>query len=342
MKKALTVIIAGFVLCSGMLFGTKWIVEAVGKPDSFLVSKEHIYIGEKHRVYIYALKNFKLLKTFGHPGEGPGEFKLGHGVNSLTIDLVDNKLAVGSIGKLSLFTPEGKPIEERKVPFMQRFVPIENVFLSSTFLDSGKGFQVQGIALFDKEMKRKKILLKTDNPVGMGVKIFVPKPNYKYILYKNRIYLSADLDSLDIRVFDIQGNQRLTITHSGEKLKIPDAYIKKMKDYYRTSPDWKNFWEYLKQYLTFREYFPAVRDFFIDNDLIYIQTYKVAKQRAKWLVFGLRGNIKGTAVLPVTDFHTDHLPLHGILNGHYYYLKENLEEEIWEINRLEIRLDPLP
>jgi hypothetical protein len=127
-----------------------------------------------------------------------------------------------------------------------------------------------------------------------------------------------------------------SINHQTGKLKIPDAYIEKLKHYYQTSPDWKNFWNYLKQYLTFPDHFPAVRDFFIDQDLIYIQTFQVKNQQAKWLVFDLRGNLKGTTFLPVTDFYTDHLPLHGILDGLYYYLRENLEEEAWEINWVKI------
>lgn len=345
MKKMRAFTIMILMLSPGLIFGVKWKVEEIGKPDTFLVSKGHIYIGEKHRVYIYSLKNFKLIKTFGNPGEGPGEFKLGHGVNSLTVDTVDDKLAISSIGKLSIFTPEGDPLGEHKVPFMQRFIPMKGGFLSSTFLDSGEGFQVQGIALFDMDMKRKKVLLKTNNPVGMGVKIFVPKPNYKYILYKNSIYLSADLDSISIRVFDLQGKLRSTITRAGERLKIPDAYIRKMKEYYRTSPDWKNFWEYLRQYLTFPDYFPAVRDFFIDQNLVYIQTFQVENKQAKWLVFDLEGNLKGKACLPVTDFYTDRIPLHGILDRFYYFLEENLEEEVWEIVHMKIevkKMEQLP
>ena len=338
MKKTLVIIVISFMFWPGIIFGGKWIVEEVGKPDTFLVSKGHIYIGEKHRVYIYSLLGLKLIRTFGNPGEGPGEFKLGHGVNNLTIDAVDGKLAIGSIGKLSLFTPEGDPLEERKVPFMQRFIPIKGGFLSSTFLDGGEGFQVQAIALFDRDMKRKKVLLKTKNPVGMGVKITVPKPNHKYIVYQDKIYLSGDLDSISIRTFDLQGNPLATVTHHPEKLKLSDAYIKKMKDYYRTSPDWKNFWEYLKQYLTFPDYFPAVRDFFIDQDMIYIQTFQVKDQQAKWLVFDVQGDLKGKAYLPATNFYTDQIPLHGILNSYYYYLEEDIDEEVWKINRLKIEV----
>ncbi len=338
MKKMVTVIVMVFIFCPSIVLGSKKILYEVSKPDAFLLTKNHIYIGEKHRVYIYSLQDLKLIKKFGNPGEGPGEFKLGHGINSLTIDAVDGKLAIGSIGKLSLFTLEGNPIGECKVPPMQRFIPVEGGFISSTSLATGEGFQVQGIALFDKEMRRKKILLRTNTPVGMGVKIFVPKPNYKFIVYKEKIYLSSDLDTISIRVFDFKGNRLSPIDHQADKLKVPAAYIEKLKTYYRTSPEWKIFWNYLKQYLTFPDHFPAVRDFFIDQDLIYVQTFQVKNRQIKWLVFDLKGNLKGNTHLPAINFYTDQATLHSILDGFYYYLEENIEKEVWEINRFQIKL----
>lgn len=338
MKKMIIVILMVFAFCPDIVFGSKGILDEVFQPDAFLLTKNHIYIGEKHRVYIYSLRDLKLIKKFGNPGEGPGEFKLGHGINNLTIDAVDGKLAIGSIGKLSLFTLQGDPIGEHKVPSMQRFIPLEGGFLSSTSLAAEEEFQVQGIALFDKEMRRKKILLRTNTPVGMGVKIFVPKPNYKFIVYKEKIYLSGDLDTISIRIFDFKGNRMSPIVHQTDKLKIPAAYIEKLKTYYRTSPEWKNFWNYLKQYLTFPDHFPAVRDFFIDQDLIYVQTFQVKNRQIKWLVFDLKGNLQGNTHLPAINFYTDQATLHGILDGFYYYLEENIEKEVWEINSFQIKL----
>ena len=101
---------------------------------------------------------------------------------------------------------------------------------------------------------------------------------------------------------------------------------------------WKNFWNYLKQYLTFPDHFPAVKDFFIDQDLIYVQTFQVKNRQIKWLVFDLKGNLQGNTHLPAINFYTDQVTLHGILDGFYYYLEENIEKEVWEINSFKIKL----
>lgn len=338
MKNSFIIILMVLIFCLNIVFGSEGVLEEILKPDSFLLFKGNIYIGEKHQVYIYSLQNLKLIKKIGKPGEGPGEFKLGHGINSLSLDVADGKLVIGSIGKLSLYTLEGHPIEEHRIPSMQHFLPLENGFLSSTFLDGGEGYQVQGIALFDPNLKIKKILLKTNHPVGMGVKIIVPKPNYKFIVHQEKIYLSSDLDTIAITVYDLKGNRLSSINHQTDKLKIPDTYIEKLKTYYRTSPDWKDFWNYLKQHLTFPDHFPAIRDFFIDQDLIYVQTFQLKNGVIEWLVFDLKGNLKGHTRLPALNFYTDQAALHGIMGGFYYYLEENIEKEVWEINRSDIKL----
>jgi len=331
-----------FILSAPAVFpGQAEVLPEVMKPDQFLLSGNRMYIGEKHRVYILSLPDVKLVQTIGKPGEGPGEFKLGHGINNLTIDVVDGKLAIGSIGKLSLFTLAGKFLEEFKVPAFSHFIPIKGGYISSTSVAKGEDLPVQGIVLFDREMKRKKILLETTLFTGMGADIPVPKPSHKFLVYGNNIYVSGDRESIAIEVFDLEGNRRSRISYPAKRNRITQEYIRKLKNYYKTSPDWKNYWDYLKQYLSFPDYFPAVRDFLIDRDLIYVQTFEVENQRIKWLVFDLNGNLKKEARLPVIHFHTDRSPLHGIRQGTYYYLEENIEEEAWELKKIQIDDAPM-
>jgi hypothetical protein len=336
MKKMLWLLLIVILSASGVFPGQSAVLPEVMNPDRFLLNGNRLYIGEKNRVYIFSLPDIKLIHTFGQPGEGPGEFKLGHGINSLTIDVVDEKLAIGSIGKLSLFTLTGKFLKEVRVPAFSHFVPIKGGYLSSTSLPVGERLPVQGIVLFDPEMRQRKILVKTSISTGMGAEMPVPKPNYKFLVYGDMIYISGDPASIAIEVFDLEGNRRSRISHPAKRIRVPAGYIRKMKTYFQTSPDWKNYWNYLKQYLTFTDYFPAVRDFFIDRDFIYVQTFEVENRRIKWLVFDLNGNLKKEVRLPVIDFYTDQAPLHGIRQGIYYYLEENIEEEAWEVKRIQI------
>ena len=44
------------------------------KPQLILLDKTQMYITEDTSIFIYSLKDFKLIKKFGKRGEGPQEF----------------------------------------------------------------------------------------------------------------------------------------------------------------------------------------------------------------------------------------------------------------------------
>jgi len=336
MEKFSIFLLAVMIFIPGLMPVSAEVVPGVLKPDTFHLGANHLYIGEKHRVSIFTLPELEWVRSFGDAGEGPWEFKLGHGIHTLTIDTLDGQLVIGSIGKLSLYTPTGDPLSEIRVPSFSRFVPVKGGYLAHTSLPVEDGLPVQGTVLFDPDLKRKKILLKTSMATGMGAKVYVPAPGHKFLVYKDKIYLSEDPGSISIGIFDLQGNRLTRISHPAEKIKVPSGYIRKLTDHYKTSPDWKNYWNYLKDYLTFPDYFPAVRDFFIDGDLLYLQTYRLKGDQIQWLVFDLAGNLNSEVWLPAVNFYTDQPPLHGILEGTYYYLVENIEQETWELEKLPI------
>ena len=46
------------------------------KPNRIYLDQDRIYITERTKVFVYSLKDYKLINTFGKQGEGPGEFKI--------------------------------------------------------------------------------------------------------------------------------------------------------------------------------------------------------------------------------------------------------------------------
>ena len=47
----------------------------LNNPVQIAVLQNRLYISEKAVLYIYSMKDFTLIKSFGGEGEGPGEFK---------------------------------------------------------------------------------------------------------------------------------------------------------------------------------------------------------------------------------------------------------------------------
>ena len=335
-------VFAALILCVANLAvadGRVGVLKEIFKPDRLLVAREYVYVGEKHRVTVYAREDLRLVRQFGRAGEGPQEFKLGHGVNSLGIDVVGNELVIGSVGKMSLFSLDGVFIKEFKVPAFNRLLPVPGGYIASTSLPVPEGFPVQAVVRLDEKMNRREVLLKTDNPQGMGARFQVPRPRTLFRVNGGRIYLADDAETLSIKVFDLAGRPVSVIAGPGEPLAVSREFKQRLETFYRTSPNWKDYWDYVKQHLAFPEYFPAVRDLFADRGLIYVQTFMYRNGNVQWLVFDEAGDVKRRVWLPLDDYYTDEPTLHGVREGFYYYLRENPDKEVWKIHAVPIVVD---
>jgi uncharacterized protein YlbG (UPF0298 family) len=78
-------------------------------PDSITVDKDHIYITDFPSVYIYSLKDYRLIKKFGRVGEGPKEW-----LKYALLSLHDNYLVISDQNKMLFFSKTGDYIKEIK------------------------------------------------------------------------------------------------------------------------------------------------------------------------------------------------------------------------------------
>ena len=108
------------LMAVGFSYGkTLTTIKGLGKPSLLIVDNDRILINEGADIYIYALKDYSLLKKFGKKGEGPQEFLIqptlfGGGVG---IDIRSDNLYITSMGKLSFFKTDGTFEKEMKAPF---------------------------------------------------------------------------------------------------------------------------------------------------------------------------------------------------------------------------------
>ncbi len=74
----IVIILLFFVGSFGELLMAKKVVTLSGilAPSDIKIDEERIYITQHEEIYIYSLKDYRLIKKFGRKGEGPGEFKL--------------------------------------------------------------------------------------------------------------------------------------------------------------------------------------------------------------------------------------------------------------------------
>ncbi len=315
-----------------------FILKEVNEPKTLNIAGDNMIISESESILIYSLKEKKLIRKFGKNGEGPGEFKLGHGAGNLKIDVIEGKLIVNSGGKLSWFTLKGDFIKEMKIPPMAYLIPVKNNFIGNTLSPSKNNFPSFAISLFDKNLKKTNLLFNSNIPVGMGAKVMVPPYNFIYRVFKEHIYLSTGKENIEILILDSSGMKTGKVKLDNSRIKIDEKFKNIVFDFYKNDPVYKNYWSYMKKHMFFPEFFPGLKDFKVENKLLYIQTYKLNNENFEWIIADLKGKILKRVYLPQNiESAVAYSPV-TVSNGKYYYLVEDIDEENWSLHTLGLGL----
>ncbi len=318
------------------VFSDSFILNEVNEPKTLNVSGDKLVISESETVLIYSLSKKELIKKFGKNGEGPGEFKLGHGAGSLKIDIMGNELIVNSGGKISWFTQDGEFIREDKIPPMTYLIPVNKNFIGNCLSPVKESFPSLSVCLFDGQMKKTETIFNSEVPVGMGAKMMVPAYNFIYRVYKDRIFLSSGKENIEIRIFSFAGKEEGRFLIKNPQLPITGDFKSRVYDFYKNDPIYKNYWSYMKKNMFFPEFFPGLKDMRIKNDNIYIQTYKMADNKFEWIITDLKGKLQKKILLPQNiESAIAYSPI-AISNGKYYYLTEDIDKETWELHLLDL------
>jgi len=299
-------------------------------PGSIVVDKDRIYITEKTAVCIYSLKDFKLIKKFGREGEGPQEFKVTRN-NGIRIDVLPDYILVGSVGKLSYFTRDGEYKKEIKTGSeISWFKPLGNGFVGHKLEQEGDTIY-NTINIYDANVKKIKEIYrqKFSFQLGKGVDP-VDKGAPLFYITNNKILV--DDDKGVINVFDSSGNKLYGISHSYEKIKITKADEKRYHDFFRTDPGRKQLYGFLKNLMKFPTYFPSIRRYHVENQKVYVVTYKEENGKRELLIFDLKGKLLKQLMVPLAEKHVRDLFPYTTYKGTLYQLIENENTEVIELH----------
>ncbi len=310
------------------------------KPDSITVDNGQVIITEGASVSIYSLQDFSLQEKFGNQGEGPQEFKItSYGFTGLALDVQPRVLLVTSVGKLSMFTREGKFIKEMKAShnfFGSRFLALGQQYV-------GFGSQMEGninymtVNIYDAQLNKVKEICRWESPyrLGAGTRMFTEP--YLFCSSGDRILTTNGIE-FTINVYDSNGEYLYAIKQEYKKLKISEDTQKTVINYLKTSPATKNVFQYM-QPIIFPEYLPAIRHFMVTDKKVYVLTFKRQGNESEFYIFDLKGQSLNHVFLPLKE----QTPLiyfpYYIKDGKLYQLVENEEEE-WELYVTEGCLSP--
>jgi hypothetical protein len=333
-KNIIILILILLVFCFSGFAAKVAVLPELMKPKVMAVDDTQLYVTEEASVYIYSLKDFQLVKKFGRAGQGPQEFHIVPTV-PLTIDVQTDQIIAVSIRKVSYFTKQGEFIKEVKMKSMAFFLqPLGDRFLGLTEI-AEDGVVYNTVNIYDLEInKLKEVYRVKKNFQGPGSGLKVLEKALTYQAYENKILLPGE-DDATIDVFDQEMKKLLSIHLDQEKRKVDQKFKDAVINLLKTNPATKNYFEVLKP-ITFPDYFPTIRAFFVDDGMIYVMTYKMENNVNEFFTYDMSGKFKKRLLIPIR-YETELQPYPITLNkGKLYQIVENEEKEVWEFHMSKI------
>jgi len=349
-------LLASFVLAENL--GT---LEGVLVPEMIQVSGDELYVLEGATIYVYSLKDVTLLRKFGQKGEGPGELKIMAAFqNSFTV--YPDYVFVQGFDKVIFFTKQGKLMREQRFNMITKILPLKGKFVIKTFpFEEKNGKTYWAIKLFDSEMKEIKELYRQEFPIQFqkaeNAIPMIPDA-LNFWVYDDKIFIEESPEGFLIKVFDSNGQKLYQIEKKYEKMKVPGEYKEIVENHLKEDFLHKKVnlfvpfhimesgWDEFKKWaiLIYPDYLPPMRDIFIDNNKIYIQTFKRQDNKQEYIIMDLKGNMIKKVYLPVVQsptFASDMVGLglkfYAIDKDRFVYLVENQEKEEWDVHVVDIK-----
>jgi hypothetical protein len=334
MKKCVLIFML-LVLSMTLTAGKAAVLKGVVDPAMIEVKDGKLYVLQRTTIFIYSLKDFKLIKQFGKEGEGPREFMINPFGPPMSVMAYDGRLVINSINKMSYFSSEGEYLREHQAPPNTVFVNMKGGFLGigAALIEQNSPPQL-AFRLFDKDFKPGKVLYATKIKVGNLRNILLPMEALHYNpYYKGKLYVANSREGFVIDCFDLSGKKLYSIKKDYEKIAVGDDYKQAAKEWFKTDPNFRRIWDIIKSGLTYETYYPAIKELYFDNDIIYAFTHKQKNKKNECILMDLKGKELARTYLPMpeSDFYTYYPLLITIDNNKYYRLEENEDDEVWEL-----------
>ncbi len=331
MKKiilVLLVIIGVLFVFSGLVFGKVIAtLSEVVKPGFIVSDNSQLYVAEGTTVYIYSLKDYKLVKKFGKRGEGPKEFM---GKIPRIVPTKDY-LLINSKGKISFYTKDGNYIKEQKVlgsMSIGNFSPLQSGFVGASMTVMNKKFY-SSINLFDKNMQKGNILAKFPMGTRGKIDVFGAVNAMLFYVYKNKIY--AINEDGGFSIFDDLGKPLKSIKFNKERVVFTKSDEKEIRRLMKKEMPAGSY-ERVKAMFVFPKYFPNLLTIMASNDIVYLFTFKRVKGKYETYLYDCTGKlIKKTYIAFKLKNGIAPYPFF-IRNGKAYQLIENEDNEKWELH----------
>lgn len=315
-------------------------LDSLARPEKIVVAGDKLYVLEGTFVYIYSMKDCRLLKRFGKKGNGPGE------LNStprykLQLEVYKEEIILNSKNKIVFLTRQGEFIRERRVPFIiLQVIPIDNNYAITKSVFNESGTNSIAVLFFDSEFKEIRTAYSRNFPHFRKSGKIDMLPHLVFIRkYNNKIFSFDQKDDFIIHVFNSSGKILKKIKAPCKKKKVTKEYINKTWEWASKDVRLRTVSEEKRRMAYFPEHFPVMKNFVVDDNKIYVHTYqmKISENKSEFVVIDFSGKILKKMYLRGADINTIEFAPYTFKKGKYIYLFENPESEKIELHIESIR-----
>ena len=331
MKKSIAFSLLLLSTISGLVFAEKVIaLPDVLKAENILIAHNRLYVAEQVKIYIYSLGDFKLIKKFGKRGEGPEEFMGAIG----WLAKGKNCVLITSQNKVSLFTPDGEFMEEKKAKsgFFSGFYQSVGDNFTGVSTKTDKGVMYFTIFLYDKNFDKLKELASfkfADNGKFHFLNVI---RMISCFTYKDKIYVAKE-KGFTVNILDHDGKLLNTITRDYKPRKFTVKDEEEMRVMFKKGMPAGQY-ETMKDRMVFDKYYPEILMIQVSDDIIYVSTWKKKNDLYEMFLYKLDGTFIKQKFIKLVLRPGDAIrPYPSTFNrGKLYQLIEDEDDEVWKLH----------
>jgi hypothetical protein len=346
-KSALAFVLVMAIVGPGHAFPLeKKALPGIFEPGMITIGDGRIYVVDGAKILAFSLSDLSPAAQFGGPGEGPGELKAtDFWYNTVTV--LPDQVFVDGYDKVVYFSKDGSFIKEVKKPLgISRLVPIGDNFAALKPDHIEGEVQYQCLFLYDSDLEFVKELSRQKSPIqSLSRKTEMIPDVLNFSVWKGKIFVETSRVGFVIKVFDSRGNPLYLIQKPAKKIPVTPEHKELAIEAFRNDPFVRRVgFEEIKRSgeLVWPASLPAIRDFQVVDEKIYVRTFRTQNDKENWLILDLKGQTLADVYLPRLETE----PLMSSLSGihcyavhenHLYFLKYNEDGGAWELHSLEIR-----
>jgi hypothetical protein len=299
-------------------------------PFFMTISDGRFYVVENNSTahfFTIGAKGIAFVKTFGREGQGPGEFDFMY-----RIRVLEDHLDISASYKLVRFSLAGEYIDEVKVPvgvFKGGIYRLGDNYVAGDLNFDAKE-SARTIRLYDKEFKLIREIGVHKESMGLE-KLNLVSDVFSPRVVGDQLFVVTSGKESTVAVFDRNGIRQNEVRLPLEPTKMTAALKEIIVKPIKKDRERRMAWSEYEKRLYFPDQTPGLDYFDVVDGKFIARTYQYRGDSVEFVIFDLKGRELQRTFLPFTGRLSNGI-FFCFYQGRYFYLRENAEEEVWELH----------